>query len=117
MPIQPKRICTYPGCNTLVLEGRCHAHPYPVSERKRPPSRHYKTTAWQRTRAAVLKEYRVCQYRYKCEGAWATDVDHKDNDQHNNEPSNLVACCRRCHSYKTATFDMKRTGGKFNGRK
>lgn len=117
MPEQPKRICTYPGCNTLVIERRCHKHPYPKGPRKKPQAKLYGTRRWQANRARELRMFPLCRYRYKCDGAPSTEVDHRDNDQGNNNPENLVACCKRCHSYKTATQDMKRDGGKFNGRR
>lgn len=116
MPTQPKRICTYPGCNTLVLKARCERHPYPASTRRRHNGQPYKTAAWQDARARQLKAHPMCQYQYYCRGAPATEVDHRDNNQANNDASNLVSACKRCHSYKTATQDMTREQGKFNGR-
>ena len=32
------------------------------------------------------------------------DVDHKDEDHLNNEPSNLQTLCKCCHSYKGNQF-------------
>lgn len=116
MPVQPKRICTYPGCNTLVLERRCQQHPYPPGQRRVSSSSVYRSKAWKRTRLEQLSAYPFCQYRVKCDGAPAVHVDHRDNNQHNNEPRNLASCCHACHSHKTATQDMTRDGGKFDGK-
>lgn len=119
MPVQSKRICTYPGCNTLVLKGRCDRHPYPQKKKAKRPSswkQGYDSTWWS-VRASYLKRQPYCEYRYYCQGDEATEVDHiqplRQGGSHDFD--NLVACCKRCHSYKTATKDMKREGGKFSG--
>lgn len=99
-------ICTYPGCNTLVLKGRCARHPYPQSNNRSHRRKYSKR--WSDIRASVLKVRPYCEYKTRCDGAPATEVDHRDNDRQNNHSHNLVASCKRCHSYKTATEDMKR---------
>lgn len=37
----------------------------------------------------------------------ATEVDHIDEDSHNNDPSNLQPLCKPCHSSKTAGRSTK----------
>lgn len=109
MPIAAPRICTYPGCNTLVLAGRCAKHkPKKGTKRRRYPPN------WNRIRKTVLAETPFCQYRTHCRGAPAIEVDHVDNNRMNINRDNLIACCKRCHSHKTATVDMNRDdGGRF----
>lgn len=113
MPYQAMSICTYPGCNTLVVSGRCSRHPYPTSQKRRVNHAVY-GRRWRSIRAQALSDAPICQYRVKCDGAPATEVDHIDNDQSNNEPGNLATACKRCHSWKTATHDTNRNGGKFS---
>lgn len=59
---------------------------------------------WRALRAQVLREQPLCPL---CQAAGkieaAVDVDHKDNDSHNNARSNLWGLCKAHHSEKTAT--------------
>lgn len=115
MPTQGKSICTYPGCNTLVLKGRCVRHPYPRRNEARRSHRRSYSKAWSEIRAEALRRAPLCEYRVKCNGAPATEVDHVDNNRRNNLADNLVASCKPCHSHKTATQDMRRgAGGRFS---
>lgn len=113
MPTAGSSICTYPGCNTLVVKGRCSKHPYtksPGNRRRRYP------VNWQEVRAEKLRTDPHCEIRAYCRGAPAVEVDHADNDRMNIHWSNLRSACKRCHSYKTATQDMSRDdSGRFSG--
>lgn len=59
---------------------------------------------WRAIRAQVLMEQPLCPL---CEAQGKTvaavDVDHRDNNPHNNARQNLWGLCRRHHSEKTAT--------------
>lgn len=57
---------------------------------------------WRRLRAQILAEQPlcpICQMQGRIEPA--VDVDHKDNDPHNNARENLWGLCREHHSEKT----------------
>lgn len=58
---------------------------------------------WRAIRERVLYEEPLCRV---CQGKGritpATDVDHIDEDSHNNSRDNLQALCKQCHSRKTA---------------
>lgn len=59
---------------------------------------------WRALRAQVLREEplcRLCQAAGRVEAA--IDVDHIDNDSHNNDRANLQGLCKAHHSEKTAT--------------
>jgi len=61
------------------------------------------SSEWRRIRAQVLTEEPLCrQCMAEDRITAATDVDHIDEDSHNNERSNLQSLCRSCHSRKTA---------------
>lgn len=117
MPTEPKRICTYPGCNTLVLKGRCERHPYPKKKPDVSPWRQGYNAEWSRIRRHYLDHHIYCEYRVKCNGAKATEVDHivplRQGGTH--AMDNLAAVCKRCHAYKTVTQDVQRHRGKFDG--
>ncbi len=120
MPNKPQTICTYPGCATLVLSGRCTRHPYPrkIDERDSASSRGY-DTHWRRIRAQYLAAHPNCAYNRKCRpGTRATEVDHvlTLSDGGTNEWHNLRAACKACHSSKTARLDTPRRGGRFHAR-
>lgn len=59
--------------------------------------------AWRAIRADVLAEQPLCRH---CEQAnrvtVATEVDHVDGNDSNNDRANLQGLCKPCHSRKTA---------------
>ena len=68
------------------------------------------TNAWRKIRARILRrDNNVCQY---C-GAYADTVDHIKPRSHggSDDPSNLVACCRRCQGPvdRSATLTPRHT--------
>jgi 5-methylcytosine-specific restriction enzyme A len=111
MPLAPARVCSQPGCATLVYgQSRCAQHrPVP---RPRPSAAAQGYGAdWRRTRTSYLTAYPYCA---DC-GELATDVDHQvsRHDGGGDEWGNLVARCHACHSRVTAKYD----GGFGNQRK
>jgi len=110
-------ICAYPGCNTLVIKGRCDKHKATSNRPNQRTSQRGYDHKWRQIRAEVLRDSTVCQYQTHCDGAKATEVDHRDGNSRNNNRTNLVATCKRCHSYKTVTFDIKRDRGRFDGKR
>lgn len=67
------------------------------------------SAAWQRLRASVLASEPLCRH-CTAEGKTvpATDVDHRDGNPGNNEPTNLQPLCHAHHSRKTAQDHGKR---------
>lgn len=56
---------------------------------------------WQRRRATVLRRDRFCMLRTHCNGAPATEVDHRTaGDDHS--LGNLQGACHTCHAAKSA---------------
>jgi len=97
-------------CRALVTGpiGYCAAHVREAARRS--DSRRGSSTArgydyaWQsRIRPAALIREPLCRF---CTEAGrttvATEVDHIDGDSRNNEPANLRALCKPCHSARTA---------------
>lgn len=65
----------------------------------------YHTARWRRLRRAQLSRQPVCQ---RCDSQLATDVDHIDGNNQNNDLSNLQSLCKSCHSKKTYHEDTRR---------
>jgi len=109
MPSSLKRICTYPGCNTLTLTGRCANH-QPNKDRRSSRERGY-DYHWTRLRNAYIRAHPVCEIREKCSGdVAAVEVDHIQPIAAEGErldPDNLQSTCKLCHAWKTATFDAR----------
>ncbi|MRG98858.1 HNH endonuclease [Xanthomonas sontii] len=62
------------------------------------------STRWRRIRAAHLAGEPLCrQCALRGLVVAASDVDHIDGDDSNNDAENLQSLCRACHSRKTAT--------------
>lgn len=71
-----------------------------IHQRNRQATRamHTGSKGWRSLRLAILIEQ---EYTCKdCRG-FGDQVDHDDGDSHNNDPSNLICRCLRCHSAKT----------------
>lgn len=67
---------------------------------------------WNGTKASVAAGRRRAIRRFRnlgncerCKKAKAVDRHHKDNDTHNNERSNLMFVCRRCHMILDGRID------------
>ena len=75
------------------------AKPLDASDRQRTRAMHTGSAAWRRLRQRVL-----LRDRYRCRGCGLVgdQVDHIDNDSHNNDMANLQTLCHSCHSTKTA---------------
>lgn len=104
MPMRPAHACAAPGCPRLVTGGgrsRCPEHTR-LADRRR-GNRHERGygAEWERLSRAILERdgYRCCY----C-GGYARTVDHLLPKAHGgtDDPSNLVAACRRCNSAKGA---------------
>jgi 5-methylcytosine-specific restriction enzyme A len=110
MPAAAPRPCNAFGCRALVTGkvGYCAEHQNDA--RKQVDLRRASSTArgygyvWQtRIRPGALIREPLCRF---CTDAGrttpATEVDHIDGNSRNNDPGNLRALCRPCHSARTA---------------
>lgn len=60
------------------------------------------STTWRKIRAVHLAGEPLCRHcALQNRVTAATDVDHVDGDDANNDRSNLQSLCRSCHSAKT----------------
>ena len=112
MPQLPNKICSHPGCNTLVLKGKCkrHANIYEYDKHRENSHQRGYTRKWGKARRLFLTDNPLC-VRCKAEGVirQANVVDHikphkGDMELFWNE-SNWQALCKPCHDTKTATED------------
>lgn len=78
-----------------------HRPDVPSNPRPSPGDRGY-GHYWRRLRLRKLKADPVCE---RCRERFAAHVDHRDNDQGNNEWGNLASLCQPCHSRKTVEQD------------
>ena len=94
------RPCTFPGCHTLVLRGRCEKHAYPDRHEH---NRKYNLKPWKDLREAKLRADPLCAEHLKLgQAVLANTVDHVDGDSNNDAWENLQSLCASCHSVKTA---------------
>lgn len=97
MARKPLTVCAEPSCGRLVPRGRCPEH---QRERRRAPQRaRYPGSdgaSWDTLRRRVRKRDGG-QYCALCGGVVNVDVHHVDGNRMNNDLSNLVQLCRRCH--------------------
>jgi 5-methylcytosine-specific restriction protein A len=102
------KVCTQPGCPTLVLSGRCDEHGRTSIRRPSPRSLGY-DARWERTRTAYLVEHPGCEWQEEACGAAAKHVDHKDGQgplgPRGHDWDNLQSLCHSHHSRKTALYD------------
>lgn len=112
MPYAPARPCrAYArGCpaTTTAKDGLCDAHraekraQLDAMPHRRAGHAWYKSQAWLRLRARVLKEEPVCR---ECGDRLATHVDHirprRDFPELALDRSNLQGLCEQCHNRKS----------------
>jgi 5-methylcytosine-specific restriction protein A len=115
MPLAPKRPCTWPGCNQLVLDGsRCEKHRKQerkeIDKRRGTAAQRGYDSKWHTARTIYLKHRPLC---VKClaerKMVQATVVDHivphKGDHELMWDRSNWQALCKACHDSKTAKED------------
>ena len=103
------RVCAEPGCPTLTNATRCDGcrkAKRRAEDKRRPNARQRGyDTRWQRTRAAYLAAFPICQHPDGCLNP-ATDVDHIDgwgpNGPRGHDFGNLRGYCHSHHSERTA---------------
>jgi 5-methylcytosine-specific restriction protein A len=97
------RPCSAPGCPNLSTRHLCSYHLLPTLPKRASPGARGYGYDWRQTRKRVLVDRPDCQI---C-GAPATQVDHllPIRQGGTSDDDNLVACCARCHSSKTAARD------------
>ena len=115
MALKPPRICCQPGCGKPSENRYCEAHESVADEQRKASYKHLDSkrgTAedrgyndrWRRVSVWFRKAHPVCEYRIRCNGALATEVDHiipLDEGGARYEWENLRATCHRCHVAKT----------------
>ena len=108
------RPCTFPGCNTLVVRGRCPKHAYPDRSGH---NLKYGRKPWKDLRAAKLRDEPFCAEHLKRDELVAAEcVDHIDGDAGNDAPENLQSLCYSCHAIKTAK-EQGGFGNRINGKR
>jgi len=107
MAFRPKGPCSYPGCNTITLDGRCAKHKPRDDVRPNSHDRGYDHN-WTRLRNWYIRIHPVCEIQEKCSGDAAIEVDHILSIRNGGErldQDNLQSTCKRCHAWKTAVVD------------
>lgn len=120
-------ICSFPGCNTLVLQGRCKRHDVTAAnrdhERVRSQQRRragefnatfYNSTEWRKLAKWQLSQEPLCR---RCDSLGvtreATEVDHVHPISEGGgklDVENLQSLCSSCHAQKTNAERWARTG-------
>lgn len=101
--------CNAFGCREVVRGRYCERHAREHKKRMRARMRFPRESstargygaAWRRIRAVKLTHDPFCEYRTHCPGDIATEVDHVDGNNRNNDFGNLKSTCKRCHTEKT----------------
>ena len=105
MPPIPPKPCKMYGCRAITTNrnGYCDAHQDKAEQLEEQNKRYRQKRVssaqrgydshWQRVRAWQLSEHPLCEI---CKHA-AIIVHHKDHNQYNNNPDNLMSVCRNCH--------------------
>ena len=110
MAIRSKGICTWPGCNTLTIKGRCDQHTQ-GDGRLSAQERGY-NKAWERLRNAYVRQHPVCEIQQTCNGDATVEVDHiipLAKGGARLDERNLQGACKQCHAWKTQHVDRQRT--------
>jgi 5-methylcytosine-specific restriction enzyme A len=108
MAIRRKSPCTYMGCNTLVLGGRCDKHPKKQWVKKDSNiSYMYNNIEWRTSRETFLMVNPLCvQCKTAGRTEGATVVDHITPHRGDTvlfwDIDNWQALCTSCHNSKTA---------------
>lgn len=106
MPTKPKRPCSYPGCPRLTDGQYCEEHQETVKYhynhfQRDPASNKRYGRSWKRIRHRHIKAHPLCEECQK-QGRLtvAEEVHHilPLSKGGGNEPSNLMALCKSCHS-------------------
>ncbi len=104
MPHKAPRPCRHVGCNALVTskDGFCATHRKEVSiqyelTREKAVKRGY-DTRWRKVRKMTLGHQPMCRGPLcNGEGSFAELVHHVDRNSKNNQSTNLLSVCTRCH--------------------
>jgi 5-methylcytosine-specific restriction protein A len=109
MPKKPKVGCKKLGCPELVDFGLCPVHyreKMQEKDKKRgsAASRGY-DGEWRKIRERILNLIPFCTFP-NC-FYFATQLDHIDGNQANNNTNNLRPYCDDCHRKKTLAVDVK----------
>lgn len=109
------RPCTHPGCGRLVDGGgRCQQHKAQIQQeqdaRRGSARQRGYTSAWERARAAYLRQHPLCRMHEQlgqCVPATVVDhvVPHRGDRALFWDAANWQSLCRTCHDRKTATED------------
>jgi 5-methylcytosine-specific restriction protein A len=115
-----KKICNYPGCNTLISQDQryCDNHSnikkaVPFQNAIRSNEGLYNTHKWRQLRKEVLKEQPNCYYCGITKDEAALDIHHiippRGNEDLFFDIHNLIAVCKQCHRVITAKEINKRS--------
>ncbi len=118
IPNKPKKLCTYPGCNTLVdgSESRCAVHKTEHNKYKKNKNEWatwYSTTRWRKARQQYLALHPLCVECLKDNRLITAEVvdhivDHKGNHELFWDMNNWQALCIRHHNSKTARTNLNK---------
>jgi len=107
MPYKPRRACAFPGCGLLAGNDQyCSGHQKTVSShynrfQRDPESRKRYGYAWKRIRDRYIRAHPLCE-ECRRQGRLnpAEEVHHilALSKGGGNEPENLMALCKPCHS-------------------
>jgi len=116
MPSRSLRGCAAPGCPNLTSETYCAAHKEKFGVARGTRSSDGYGGAWRKIRDAYLSNHPTCANPYQLHGGDvpATEVDHiiARRKGGSDDPDNLQALCKGCHSRKTALEDNRWGGGR-----
>ena len=115
MPRSAPKICTSPGCSTLVIAGRCQKHALAYDIDRQASRRQYDKqrgsnasrgydAKWRKARIDYLLLHPVCACGKPSE---VVDhiIAHKGDQSLFWDESNWSAKCQSCHNRKTAAID------------